>query len=160
VTWVSEDYPHDLQGDQQTFTAQTQIVVQKPTSVTYVNTLSRSGTVGSSFCSSYGGGSGYLRNVTLQLLDQGQAPIRRSNITVADTITPGGTNALGLSSQTGSTTTNNYGQWPDSYFVCSTLCPASSGQTNATQSWTANSASLSVSNNLVYKCGSITIDGN
>jgi hypothetical protein len=127
---------------------------QVPTSVTYVNTVSQ----GSAVCSA--GQAGYSRMVTLQLLDQGGAPIRVAGTTVADTITVATPNALGVSGTvTGSTQTNYLGQWPDSYYACAAACPASTGTASATQAWTANGTPLAAANSIVYACNYVTIDG-
>ena len=54
---------------------------------------------------------------------------------------------------------DNNGAWPDTYFVCSTGCPGS-GETDALQYWTYNGVPLPSPNGVVYKCGSITVNGN
>ena len=48
---------------------------------------------------------------------------------------------------------------PDIYFVCSTGCPGG-GETDALQFWTYNGVPLPSPNGVVYKCGSITVNGN
>jgi len=77
---------------------------------------------------------------------------------VSDVLTVGTSNALGVSgTQTGSYPTDE--TWPDEYFVCSPACPGSTGQADAGQTWTWNALPLLHVNYVVYKCGSITIDG-
>jgi hypothetical protein len=153
----------DSSGDTADFEAEVEVVVQTPGSVAYVTTLG-SQSLNAAACTALGAsGQGYRRDVTLQLYDTNspRQPIKVSGITVVDTLTPGTPNALGLGlGSTGSTTTNVYGQWPDTYFVCSAVCPASTGQSNISQSWKANGRSLPTTNAIIDKCGSITIDGN
>lgn len=70
-------------------------------------------------------------------------------------------NALGVSgTRTGSHATDGQGEWPDTYFVCSTACPGSTGEADAAQSWTYNGVGLPHVNGIVYKCSSVTVDGN
>jgi hypothetical protein len=136
------------------------VYAQKPGGVKYVNSISNTAAT-ASWCSGVGAsGTGWQRYVNLQLVDQGTPPTRIpvAGITMADTITPGGTNAFGMTTVTGSYPTNNLGQWPDQYFLCSTSCPTV-GQTQASQTWTAGRSPLVSANNIVYQCTSITIDG-
>jgi len=96
-------------------------------------------------------------------MDQGTppAPLRMAGINVKDSIKIGSPNDLGaVDTNTGQFNTNYLGQWPDTYYVCSKVCPGSAGQSNGSQSWTANGQALLKANAVVYKCGSITIDGN
>jgi hypothetical protein len=116
-------------------------------------------TQGAAACGS--GMAGWSRTVTMQLQDQNGNPIAVSGITMADQITVStSNNALGIgNTSTGSHNTNSSGQWPDTYFVCSSVCPGSTGQTDAIQSWTWSGAPLPHSNVVVYECSSITVDG-
>ena len=103
---------------------------------------------------------GYERWVTLELRDSAGQAIQRSGVAVADQLTPSTPNALGIGSgTTGSAGTDSAGRWPDHYYVCSTACPASTGQSNVNQSWTANATQLGHVNLVIYKCNSITVDG-
>ncbi len=105
------------------------------------------------------GQQGWSRTVQNQLQYVNGGGYRVAGITMADIISIGSTNDLGISgTQTGSFPTDSNGSWPDTYFVCSRACP-SSGQTNALQTWTFNQLPLAHSDSLVYKCSSITIDG-
>lgn len=65
--------------------------------------------------------------------------------------------------QTGTATTNSAGQFMDTFFVCTALCPQSTGTTAASQTITdapPNGGSFSLSaNGIAYKCGGITING-
>jgi hypothetical protein len=103
---------------------------------------------------------GFVRYVTNQVQYAGGAPDAQSGLAVADTITVGSTHALGSGTSTGSATTTGDGSFQDQYSVCSSACPGSTGETDALQSWTVNGTGLPHSNAVVYKCSSITIDGN
>jgi hypothetical protein len=105
------------------------------------------------------GQSGWVRNVTNQVQYATGAAFAVSGLIVADTITVGTPNTLGVSSkQEAQTATTGDGSFPDTYFVCSSACPGT-GQTDATQKWTVGGGSLPHANALVYKCSSIAIDG-
>lgn len=97
--------------------------------------------------------------VQLQLQDQDGYGIAIPGIQMADTIEPGSPNDLEVTKvEQGATPTDSLGTWKDQYFVCSPACP-SSGKTDALQYWTYNGVPLPHANTVVYKCGSITIDG-
>jgi hypothetical protein len=105
------------------------------------------------------GASGWSRTVYLQLYDLVGQPIKFPLISMSDYIQIGSPNDLGATNtSTGTHVTDNWGQWPDTYFVCSTGCPGS-GETDALQYWTANLIPLGHVNLIIYKCSSITIDG-
>jgi hypothetical protein len=78
-----------------------------------------------------------------------------------------GSNGLNLPStvETGSSTTaydpadNIHGTYIDEFYSCSNVCPGSTSETGALQTITYNGIGLPHSNALVYKCGSITVDG-
>ncbi len=113
---------------------------------------------GSAVCPS--GQQGWSRTVKNQLQDQTGAPINFAGITMADTLTVQTPNSLNVSgTQTGSFSTASDGTWPDTYFVCSSLCPGS-GTASALQNWTYSGLGLPHVNGLYYSCTSITIDGN
>jgi hypothetical protein len=79
---------------------------------------------------------------------------------MADQISVATPNALGVTSAAVSQhNTDSSGNWPDLYVVCSTACPASTGEADAVQSWTWSGAPLPHSNYVVYKCTGITVDG-
>jgi len=106
------------------------------------------------------GSAGWVRNVTNQLQYQNGSAYAVDGLTVSDTLSIGSTNELGLhGQQTGQATTTGDGSFPDTYSVCSTDCP-SSGYSNVLQQWTAYGVPLPHVNGVVYKCQSITIDGN
>ena len=103
---------------------------------------------------------GFVKYVTNQVQYQGGTAFAFSGLAVADTISIGGTNGLGISgTNQGATPTTGDGSFQDTYFVCSNVCPGSTAETDALQTWTVNGLPLAHSNGLVYKCGSITIDG-
>ncbi len=105
------------------------------------------------------GMAGWSRTVILQLRDQWGGDYDVGGIVMADRIQIGSPNDLGVQvTRTGTFSTDSNGRWPDTYFVCSTACP-STGQSNALQFWTYNGNNLPHVNSVVYKCTSITIDG-
>jgi hypothetical protein len=106
------------------------------------------------------GQNGWIRNVENELEDQFGFAIQQSQILMADTISIGSPNDLGISGQlTGSDTTDASGQWFDTYYVCSYACPSSSGETDALQTWTYDGIGLPHTNAIKYKCSAITVDG-
>jgi hypothetical protein len=105
------------------------------------------------------GQAGWVRNVTNQVQFANGAAYAVSGLTVADVISVGTPNTLGISNeQEGQAPTTGDGSFPDTYYVCSSACPGS-GASDATQKWTVAAFPLPHANALVYKCGSITIDG-
>jgi hypothetical protein len=104
-------------------------------------------------------GPGWERNVTNQLQYSNGSPYAHAGITVADNFSLGRNDLGSGPPQSGSFTTTGDGSWPDTYYVCSTACPASTGETDALQNWTANGFPLPHVNTVIYKCNSITIDG-
>ena len=77
-----------------------------------------------------------------------------------DNFSIGSRNDLGVASfQSGSDVTTGDGSWSDYYYVCSPACPASTGETDALQNWTANGYPLPHVNLVIYKCSSISVDG-
>jgi hypothetical protein len=130
------------------------ITVPTPHQVEPIFTASQ----GPAACST--GQAGWARNVTNQVQTATGSAYAVSGLAMADTLTVGSKNDLGISgTRTGSDTTTGDGSFPDTYSVCSTLCPASSGESDALQSWTANTVGVPHVNGVIYKCGSITIDG-
>ena len=114
---------------------------------------------GAAQCSQQGQ-AGWVRNVTNQVQYGDGSPYAYSGLTAADTITVSSRNDLGITrTQTGSHTTTGDGSFDDTYYVCSDYCPTSTGESDALQNWTVNSLGLPHTNQVIYKCGSITIDG-
>jgi hypothetical protein len=132
--------------------AQAPTVVKAPYQVGVLNTISSQANT----CSS---GAGWFREVTNQIEDQSGAPFSIQG-TVSDSLTVGSPNDLGISgNQTGTGSTNAQGQWLDMYFDCSSVCPSSTGESDAIQQWSLNGVGLPKTNLVVYKCNSITING-
>lgn len=104
------------------------------------------------------GGQGNYRQVTNQLQYQDGSGVLVAGIAMQDSISFTSRNDLHLIPNPGPATTDSNGSWQDFYSVCTTYCP-SSGESDAIQSWTWNSAGLPHTNLVVYKCSSITIDG-
>ena len=130
--------------------------VQVPYSVGVVKTVVQ----GAASCAS--GQAGWSRTVYLQLYDQNTPaqPMQIPLINKADSIQVDQPNPLGAgNTNTGSHNTDDWGQWPDTYFLCSTACPGSAGEADALQYWTANGNPLRHANLVIYKCGSITVNG-
>jgi hypothetical protein len=106
------------------------------------------------------GQTGWQRNVTNQLQYSNGSACAHAGITTADILSIGSRNDLHVTSvQGGSDVTTGDGSWSDYYYVCSSACPASTGETDALQNWTANGVPLSHANVVIYKCSSISIDG-
>jgi hypothetical protein len=104
------------------------------------------------------GQSGWVRNVTNQVQYVTGAAYAVSGLPVADSISVGNPNALGISGkQEGQAPTTGHGSFPDTYYVCSTACPGS-GESDAAQSWVVAGIPLLHVDYLVYKCASITIE--
>jgi len=98
------------------------------------------------------GSAGHRREVRMEVRDQTGLPIRKSGILMADVIQIASPNDLGIvGAQTDADYTDSSGRWPDLYYVCSTACPGSTGQTKAFQYWRANGVPLPHVNVIVYK---------
>lgn len=106
-------------------------------------------------------GFGWERWTTNQVQYFDGSAFAFAGMTVADKLTPRTTtNALGISgTETGYAPTTGDGSFTDHYYVCSTACPQSSGESDVWQSWTVDSFGLPHINLVVYKCSSIKIDG-
>ncbi len=107
------------------------------------------------------GCAGWYRYVTNQIQNQNGSPFAHAGIIMNDVVDFGTTNQLGLSPIFGNpVTTDSSGNWyNDLYEVCTSKCPTPGGESDALQSWTYNNLGLPHSNLVIYKCGSITIDG-
>lgn len=140
-------------------------IERRPTQVKPIATADQGqdGTNGLPSCADLGypGKRGWIRNVTNQLQYRDGSAYRVSGVTMADTIAVQAPNALNVSgTKVGSAETTGDGSFPDTYLVCSTACPSSSGTAQASQSWTYNSSPLSHVNQITYACSYISIDGN
>lgn len=134
--------------------SQTQLQ-QVATKLSLVSTISQ----GPASCSP--GMAGWDRWVQWQVLDQFTPahPIQRV-MPVSDSIAIGSPNTCGASPKIGNTTTDSSGRFNDHYWLCSTGCVGGTCQSNASQTWTVDSHVLTSDvKSLVYKCNSITING-
>jgi hypothetical protein len=111
------------------------------------------------------GEAGWYREVHKIVTDQLGKDMVLAGQKLTETVTPVTPNVFGITTvQVGTATTNASGLFDDVLFVCTTACPASTGQANASQTIKDTLASgkgpFSLSpNTFVYKCGSITING-
>lgn len=147
--------------------AQAAVAVQQPTATRTVSTVSNHQiNAGVSPCPS--GQGGWWRAIDVIVTDQNTQDIVQQNQYMTESYTiSGSVNQLGMTSiSTGDATTGANGQWGDDFWVCTTYCPGSSGQTDATQYPVdrPNGAGTSPAYNLatrsvVYQCNGITIDG-
>ena len=134
--------------------AQAPVRVGVPTKVAFVGENDH----GQAVCGA--GQAGFSRQITLQIVDQYGKPASVQNWSLSDIIQVVVPNVFGITGTQTGTITGIGGPWLDQYFICSTACPQSTGSASALQTWTANSAYALGSNSIVYKCGSITFDGN
>lgn len=139
--------------------------VQVPTASRITQTLSSHSITSSNFPTCTSTQAGWYRQVMKIVTDQTGADIVLSGQQLNETVTIGTPNNLNVGGvQTGTATTDANGNFTDTFFVCSPNCPASTGQTNASQTITdvlpsgAGPYSLST-NSLVYKCTGITVNG-
>jgi hypothetical protein len=145
--------------------AQASGAVQKPTASRIVSTT-QNNALPSGQAPCLPGFAGWFREVLKVVTDQNSPPkdIVASGQSLAETITIGTPNALVLSGiQTGTATTNAQGLFKDTLFACSSLCPNSTGKTNAAQtiSDTFNGTGYALTPNaFTYTCTGITINGN
>jgi hypothetical protein len=142
------------------------ITVQVPTASRITQTLSSHSVNSANFPTCTGTQAGWYRQVEKIVTDQNGADIVLSGQNLSETVTVGTPNDLGITGtpQMGTAVTDESGNFDDTFFVCSSSCPASSGQTDLSQTISdvlpsgGNPYNLSP-NALVYKCTSITING-
>jgi hypothetical protein len=139
--------------------------VQVPTASRIKSTLSSHSVNSTNFPTCTGTQAGWYRQVQKIVTDQAGADIVRAGQKLSETLTVGAPNNLGITgTQVGTAVTDANGNFNDTFFVCSSSCPASSGQTNASQTISdvlpsgGNPYNL-LPNALVYKCANITING-
>ena len=133
--------------------------VQVPTASRIVSTVSNGAATN---CPS--GQAGWDRNVTKIVTDQENPPqdivAANQSLTENYTVSP---NPFGITSvQTSTATTNSEGLFGDNYFICSTLCPNSTAQMNASQVITdvyQSKPYTLTANAVVYSCSNITVNG-
>ncbi len=135
---------------------------QIPTASRIVQTTTNSAlSSGQSPCAA--GRAGWIRVVQKILTDQNGNDIVIGNQNLTEQVTIGSPNDLNITGvSTGTATTNSAGQFQDTFFVCSAVCPQSTGTTAATQNITdappvSGSFSLSA-NSITYKCSGITVN--
>jgi hypothetical protein len=109
------------------------------------------------------GQAGWNRVVGKMVTDQSGTNIVVQNQYITETYTIGTPNNFGITSVgTGQGYTYADGSFGDRFRLCSKLCPGSSGQTDGTQHisdlWNGHTYTLT-SNAIVWKCSSITING-
>jgi hypothetical protein len=98
------------------------------------------------------GSAGWIRNVTNLVQYSNCSAFAFAGLTAPDLLIIGSRHDLGGGTATGSATTTGDGSFsPDTYSVCSTARPQSTGETDALQSWTLNGSPLPHSNSVVYK---------
>jgi hypothetical protein len=131
------------------------VTVWQPYQVNVVGNISS----GANSCGT--GSAGRSRWVYLQLQDRYGAGIPIANIQMADSFGWGTRNDLGLNKpQNGADGTDGTGSWQDHYFFCSSVCPGNTGESDLVQYWTANGVNVPLPSALVFKCSSISVNGN
>ena len=108
---------------------------------------------------------GWRRDVKKIVTDQTGKDIVAAGQILTETVVIGSPNALlppGTKPVTGTTQTVNVGQYTDSLYACSASCPATTGQTSAMQTIADTYKGIPFtlqSNQFVYKCSGITVNG-
>jgi hypothetical protein len=133
---------------------------QIPTASRTVSTISSQATA-----SCPAGQAGWDRSVWKIMTDQNGTDITTANQSLTEGVTISARNDLNLPTQvqTGTAVTNSIGQFTDRLATCSPVCPASTGETDATQviglTFQGQQHTLTP-NSFVYKCTGNTINGN
>ena len=110
------------------------VTVQVPTASRITQTLFSYSVNSTNFPTCTGTQAGWYRQVQKIVTDQTGADIVLAGQNLSETVTVGTPNNLGITgTQVGTAVTNGNGNFNDTFFVCSSSCPASSGQTNASQ---------------------------
>jgi hypothetical protein len=144
---------------------QNNVKVQVPTASRITQTLSSHSVNSTNFPTCTGTQAGWYRQVQKIVTDQTGADMAVSGQNLSETVTIGTPNDLNITgTQVGTAVTDGNGNFNDTFFVCSSSCPASSGQTGAAQTisdvLSSGVGPYALSpNSLVYKCTSITING-
>ena len=109
------------------------------------------------------GYAGWVRIVNKVVTAQNGSTVAISGQALTETVTLQTPNDLHIASvATGHTTTNALGQFQDLLYVCSSVCPASTGSTVAQQQITDNLNGTNynlTANTFTYKCTGIAING-
>jgi hypothetical protein len=141
-------------------TTETATDPQIPTASRIISTISSQAQSG---CPA--GYAGWNRSVLKIMTDQNGSDITTANQSLTEGVTISARNDLNLSTQpqTLTATTNGVGQFTDTLAFCSQFCPASTGETDATQviglTYQGQQHTLTP-NAFVYKCTGNTINGN
>lgn len=138
---------------------------QVPTASRIVQTTTNSAlATGHAPCAS--GKAGWIRVVNKIVTDQSASSndIVAPNQSLTEQVTVGSPNDFNITSiTTGTATTNSVGQFQDTFFLCSSLCPQSTGTSVANQTITdapPNGGSFALSSNSTsFKCTEIIING-
>lgn len=136
------------------------VTVQKPTALRVVQTV-----VDQARTDCLPGSAGWRRVVNRRVIDQNGHDIMVAKQTVNETVTLNpGQAGLGSGPITqGPGITDANGQYPDSFAICSNLCPASTATNTATQTNTdilPGGGSYALSNSTIqYACKWIKING-
>lgn len=110
-----------------------------------------------------GGQTGWYRQVKKIVTDQNGADIVLTLQALAETVTVGTPNQLNVVGvQTGAAVTDINGEFQDTYFVCSSLCPGT-GLTNSiqviTDTYLGSGPYVLSPNVLALTCSNITVNG-
>jgi hypothetical protein len=138
-------------------------IVQKPTANRIVSTTSQYALgVGQSPCQS--GKAGWFRQVVKINTDQESPPhdIAYAGQSLTEDVTIGSPNGLNILSVVQyKATTNSNGQYGDTYYVCTPLCPSSNSNTLANQAITDlwQGSQFGWNNSLNYTCKGISENG-
>src|SRR5207247_1897266 len=112
--------------------APAQVRVRAPYSALPIATTAN----GAANCGPWPGTAGWSRSVTQQVRYQWGSDYQVANLSMTDLLTPGTPNDLGVSSASyGPFPTDASGRFPDTYFVCSTACPANTGSSLVQQNY-------------------------
>ncbi len=109
--------------------------------------------------------AGWDRLIIGQVFDQFGVPFLTNGVSLGEIVNLGRNDLVLNPPTTGATTTGfdsgsgQNGTYKDEYFFCSKVCPGSSGETDALQTITYGGIGLPHQNALVYKCSSVTEDG-
>lgn len=138
------------------------VTAQTPTASRIVSTMSNYALAsGQSPCAP--GQAGWFRQVKKAVTDQTGGDIKVAGQSLTETVTITTPNDLHISGvTTGTAPTDSNGQFQDQLWACSSVCPASTGSTHATQNitdnWNQHTYSLTP-NAFVYTCKGNTING-
>jgi hypothetical protein len=143
------------------FVADGTLNVQVPTASRITQTINNQPSAGTIYCPT--GYAGWLRIVQKIVTDQNHADMVVSGQNLTEKVTVPVPNAFGITQvKTGTATTDAQGHFTDTFYVCTNVCPGSTQSVTATQtiSDSLNGHNYVLTNNsIVYKCSSISING-